>query len=84
MMSNRTLRIIVIADNGSGIKFTRMIPRPEILLTDAWLGTRKKNTAAAMIASAAVRIRVSLSRERTSTDFFLFYLLCLEYTAILT
>ena len=29
-------------ESGKGIKFVRIIPRPEILLTDAWLGTRKK------------------------------------------
>ncbi|MEI3047498.1 MAG: hypothetical protein V8T65_05205 [Roseburia inulinivorans] len=42
------------------MKFDRTIPRPEILLTDAWLGTRKKKTAAAMTATATVKIRVSL------------------------
>ena len=50
---------MVIADRGRGMKLVRTIPRPDMLLTDAWLGTRKKNTAAAMIATAAVRIRVS-------------------------
>lgn len=52
-------KIMVIADRGRGMKLVRTIPRPDMLLTDAWLGTRKKNTAAAMIATAAVRIRVS-------------------------
>ena len=40
--SKTTFRIIVIADSGSGIKLDTTMPRPEILLTDAWLGTRKK------------------------------------------
>ena len=30
------------ADNGKGTKFDNTIPRPEILLTEVWLGTRKK------------------------------------------
>ena len=54
-----TFRIIVIADNGSGTKLDSTIPRPEILLTDAWLGTRKKYPAAAIMATATVRIPVS-------------------------
>ena len=33
---------ILIADNGKGTKFDNTIPRPEILLTEVWLGTRKK------------------------------------------
>ena len=33
---------ITIADNGKGTKFDSTIPRPEILLTEVWLGTRKK------------------------------------------
>ena len=37
-----TLRIIVIADSGSGTKFDSTIPRPEILLIEVWLGIRKK------------------------------------------
>ena len=53
---------MVIADSGSGTKFERIIPSPEILLTDAWLGTRKKWTAAEMISSATVRISVSFTR----------------------
>ena len=31
-----------LADNGSGTKFDSTIPKPEMLLTDVWLGTRKK------------------------------------------
>ena len=57
MIKSSTFKIIVIADSGIGIKFERTIPRPEILLTDAWLGTRKKKTAAAMTAIATVKIR---------------------------
>lgn len=45
------------------------MPRPEILLTEVWLGTRKKYTAAAMIATAAVRIRISF-RISVRFDFF--------------
>ena len=41
---------MVATDNGT--KFASMIASPAILLTEAWLGTRKKNTAQAMIASA--------------------------------
>ena len=47
MISNTTFRIMVIADSCSGTKLESTIPRPEILLTDVWLGTRKKYTAAA-------------------------------------
>lgn len=42
MMSSTTFRIIVMADSGSGTKFASTMPRPEMLLTEAWLGTRKK------------------------------------------
>ena len=52
----------MIADKGSGTKFESMIPRPEMLLTEVWLGTRKKYTAAEMIATAPVRIRVSVNK----------------------
>ena len=61
MISRTIFRIIVIADSGSGTKFDSTIPSPEILLTDVWLGARKKYTAAAMIATAAVRIPVSFT-----------------------
>ena len=64
MIKSRTFKIIVIADSGIGIKFERTIPRPEILLTDAWLGTRKKKTVAAMIATATVKISVSFDQFR--------------------
>ena len=32
---------MVIADSGIGTKLESTIPRPEILLTEVWLGTRK-------------------------------------------
>ena len=51
---------MVMAESGNGTKLDKMIPRPEMLLTEAWLGRRKKYTAPATIAMAAVRIRVSL------------------------
>ena len=63
MIKSKTFKTIVIEDNGRGIKFERTIQRPEILLTEVWLGTRKKKTAAAMIATATVRIMVSLNKS---------------------
>ena len=51
IIRSMTFRIIVIADSGSGMKLDSTIPRPEILLTEVWLGTRKKYTAVAMIDS---------------------------------
>ena len=39
-----------------GIKLDNTIDNPEILLTAAWLGIKKKNTAAAMMATASVKI----------------------------
>ena len=60
MISKSTFKIMVMAERGNGTKLDKMIPRPEILLTEAWLGRRKKYTAPATIAMAAVRIRVSL------------------------
>ena len=60
MIKSSTFKIIVIADSGIGIKFERTIPRPEILLIDVWLGTRKKKTAMAVIASARVMTKISL------------------------
>ena len=60
-MIRRTMfRIIVMADRGRGMKLDSTMPRPEMLLTEVWLGDRKKKTAAAMIATAAVRTAVSL------------------------
>ena len=49
-----------MTDKGSGTKLDSTMPRPEMLLTDVWLGTRKKKTPAAMIATAPVRTAVSL------------------------
>ncbi len=73
-ISSATFRIIVIADSGSGTKLDSTIPRPEMLLTDAWLGARKKNTAAAMMATAPVRI--SPSRRISMKSGFLFIVSC--------
>ena len=42
IIRSMTFKIIVIADSGSGMKLDSTIPRPEILLTEVWLGTRKK------------------------------------------
>ena len=42
MMSSTMFSTIVIAESGSGTKLESTMPRPEILLTDVWLGTRKK------------------------------------------
>ena len=33
---------MVMAERGNGTKLESTIPRPEILLTEVWLGTRKK------------------------------------------
>ena len=41
MISKMTLKAIVITESGSGIKWVNTIPRPEILLIEVWLGTRK-------------------------------------------
>ena len=73
MIKSTTFKIIVIADSGSGIKLDSTIPRPEILLTDAWLGTRKKYTAAAIIATAAVRIVVSFASSVYVISFFIWF-----------
>ncbi len=63
MIKRTTFMIIVMADSGSGIKLDSTMPRPEMLLTDVWLGTRKKYTAAATIASAPVKISASFARS---------------------
>ena len=64
-MIRRTIfKIIVMADSGSGIKLDSTIPRPDMLLTEVWLGDRKKKTAAAMIATAAVKIAASFPTSR--------------------
>jgi hypothetical protein len=48
------LNIITIVATDKGIKFAKIIARPAILLTEVWLGIRKKNTAQAIIAMAAL------------------------------
>ena len=53
-------KALALTDKGSGTKLDSTMPRPEMLLTDVWLGTRKKKTPAAMIATAPVRTAVSL------------------------
>ena len=42
MMSSTIFSTMVMAESGSGTKLESTMPRPEILLTDVWLGTRKK------------------------------------------
>lgn len=42
MIRSTTFRIMVMAERGNGTKLESTIPRPEILLTEVWLGTRKK------------------------------------------
>ena len=71
MMSSTTFKIIVMADSGNGTKFASTMPKPEILLTDAWLGTRKKYTAAAMMATPPVRMAASFTRAAVSIVFFI-------------
>ena len=34
--------LFFVVESGSGTKLESTMPRPEILLTDVWLGTRKK------------------------------------------
>ena len=60
MISKSTFKIMVMAERGRGTKLDKIMPRPEILLTEVWLGKRKKYTAPATMAIAAVRISVSL------------------------
>ena len=64
--SNDTFITNVISDTANGIRFDNTIARPEILLTAAWLGTKKKNTAHAIIKIATVNIKISF----TSSNFF--------------
>ena len=45
------------------IKLVRTIDKPDMLLTDAWLGMRKKKTAAPIIVVASVRIIISFISE---------------------
>ena len=46
MMRSTTFRIVVMTDKDSGTKWDSTMPRPEMLLTDVWLGTRKRETPA--------------------------------------
>ena len=62
--SNTTFKINVISDTVSGITFDKTIAKPEILLTAAWLGIKKKKTAAAMMATAAVKMMISFTNSR--------------------
>lgn len=48
-----------MADTDSGTKFYSTIARPDTELTAAWLGIRKKKTAAAIISVAAVITNIS-------------------------
>ena len=48
------IEIIVIIEIGKGMKFSSTTARPEMLPTDTWLGTRKKNPAAATMAAPAM------------------------------
>ena len=71
-MIRRTMfRIIVMADRGRGMKLDSTMPRPEMLLTEVWLGDRKKKTAAAMIATAAVRIAASFKTSAALSFLFI-------------
>jgi hypothetical protein len=65
IISNTTFKTIVIAETENGIKLVSTMAKPEILLTAAWLGIRKKNTAAPMIMLATVRIKSSLITDLT-------------------
>ena len=56
MISKIIFNAKVISDTVKGIKLDNTIDNPEILLTAAWLGIKKKNTAAAMMATASVKI----------------------------
>ena len=38
MISKSIFKIMVMAERGRGTKLDKIIPRPEILLTEAWLG----------------------------------------------
>ena len=55
-ISSRIFRIMVSADTGSGAKLDSTMARPEMLLTEAWLGIKKKKTAAATMATPPVKI----------------------------
>ena len=74
-ISSPTLKIMVMAETGRGTKLESTIARPEILLTDAWLGIKKKNTAAAIIPTATVRIPASFQKPASVQNCF-FCLFC--------
>ena len=67
MISKIMFNAKVISDTVKGIKLDNTIDNPEILLTAAWLGIKKKNTAAAMMATASVKIIISFK----SSCFFI-------------
>ena len=50
---------MVIIETDNGMKLAKTIAKPAILLTDAWLGMRKKKTAAEIMDVASVRIIIS-------------------------
>ena len=56
--------IIVSCEMLSGTKCCSTMARPEMLDTAAWLGTRKKKTATAMIVHATVISRRSFRIRR--------------------
>ena len=59
MIKRITFNVMVISDTENGTKFASTIARPEMELTAAWLGTRKKNTATAITKVAKVMLAVS-------------------------
>ena len=59
---------MVIADTDNGTKFDNTIARPDTELTAAWLGIKKKKTAAAII-------RVAPVITNSSFTAFIYYLL---------
>ena len=57
-----------MADSGRGMKLDSTMPKPEMLLTDVWLGTRKKED----------RCRDDRHRHGQDSDFFYsFYIMWL-------
>lgn len=73
-----TFKIMVIAEIGNGTKLDNTIDKPAILLTEAWLGIRKKNTAAETIATPTVKIIPSFSQFMVVffCIFFVLILIC--------
>ena len=64
IVSRTTFTMNVISETVSGITFDKTIAKPEILLTAAWLGIKKKKTAAAIMATAAVKMMISFTNSR--------------------